>query len=279
MSPIPSAPDPLPSATTLDEVVATIDTVVDWSIGASSRLGYFAALYKGITVAVRTAVTQGAFDDGPRMERFDVAFANRYFDALNGHFHSQRYPGATRSWWVAFEAANSARPILLQHLVGGVTAHIALDLGVAAAEVSPGPALWTLRDDFNTINAVLAGQVNDVVGRLNQLSPTLSDLYAMLGSGELFAINGAVRAMRDSAWHFAVLLAQEPVIARDATIWIRDRRVAGQVVSVFDAPALNAVSEKVIREIAQWESRDIVHNIEVLDALAATPASPIQTTL
>lgn len=276
---MPPPPDPLPSATTLDEVVATIDTVVDWSIGASSRLGYFAALYKRITVAVQTAVTEGAFEDGPRMERFDVAFANRYFDALNGHFHSQRYPGATRSWWVAFEAANTARPILLQHLVAGITAHIALDLGIAAAEVSPGSALWALRDDFNTINAVLAGQVNDVVGRVNQLSPTLSDLYAMLGSGELFAINGAVRAMRDSAWRFAVLLAQEPVIARDATIWIRDRRVAGQVVSVFDAPALNALSQAVIREIAEWESRSIVHNIAVLDAIAASPASPIQTTL
>lgn len=279
MNPIPSPPDPLPPATTLDEVVDTIDAVVDWSIGASSRLGYFAALYKRITVAVRTAVAHDAFEDGPRMERFDVAFANRYFDALNGHFHPQRYPAPTHSWGAVFGPATTAKPILLQHLVAGITAHIALDLGIAAAQISPGPTIWTLRDDFDTINAVLAGQVNDVLAQLNQLSPALRELYAKLASSELFAINGAVRAMRDSAWRFASLLALEPEFAHGTTIWIRDHGVAGQVLSVFDAPALTAVSEALIREIAERESRDIVRNIQVLDAIAATPASPIQTTL
>jgi hypothetical protein len=269
----------LPPATTLDEVVDAIDAVVDWSIGASNRLGYFAALYKRITIAVRTAVAQDAFEDGPRMERFDVAFANRYLDALNGYFHPQRFPGPTRSWWAVFAAAPMAEPILLQHLVAGVTAHIAFDLGISAAQISPGPEVWKLRNDFNTINAVLAGQVNDVVARLNQLSPALGDLYAMLASSELLAINGAVRVMRDSAWRFASLLALEPVFARGATIRVRDRWVAGQVVSVFDAPALTAVSEALVREIADRESRDIARNIAVLDAIAATPASPIQTTL
>lgn len=196
MSATPSPPVPLPVATTLDDVVETIGTVVDWSIGASNRLGYFAALYKRITIAVRTAVAQDAFEDGPRMERFDVAFANRYFDALNGYFHPQRYPGPTRSWWTVFAAADTAKPILVQHLVAGVSAHIALDLGIAATQISPGPDLWTLHHDFDTINAVLAGQVNDVVSRLNQLSPALSDLYAVLAPSELFAIN-SVRAPCD----------------------------------------------------------------------------------
>lgn len=279
MSAIPSPPDPLPRATTLDDVVETIGTVIDWSIGASNRLGYFAALYKRITIAVRTAVAHDTFEDGPRMERFDVAFANRYFDALNGYLHPQRYPEPTRSWGAVFGAADTAKPILVQHLVAGVTAHIAFDLGIAATQISPGPDLWTLHHDFDTINAVLAGQVTDVASRLNQLSPALSDLYAVLASSELFAINGAVRAMRDSAWRFAALLALEPAFVRPATIRIRDRAVAAQVVSVFDAPALTAVSAAVIREIAQRESQDIVRNIQVLDAIAAAPAAPIQTTL
>ncbi|WP_046316380.1 DUF5995 family protein [Mycobacterium sp. UM_Kg1] len=274
------APPPdLPAATTLDEVIARIDAVVEWSITSSSRLGYFAALYKRITIAVRTAIAQGVFADGPRMERFDVAFANRYLDALNGHLHPQRYPRPTRSWAVAFGEASAGDPILVQHLVAGVTAHIALDLGIAAVQVSPGPALWTLREDFTAINAVLAAQVSDVVGRLNQLSPALGELYALLGSGELFAINAAVRAMRDSAWRFASLLAQEPVIAHGPTIWVRDRWVARQVVSVFEAAALSPVSQAVIREIAERESRNIAGNIRGLDAIAATPATPIRIAL
>ena len=78
---------PIPSVTTLDEVIEAIASIIDWSIGATSRLGYFAALYKRITIAVDTAIEQDMFEDGPRMERFDVAFARRYFDALNGYCH------------------------------------------------------------------------------------------------------------------------------------------------------------------------------------------------
>lgn len=66
---VPPPLAPLTPATSLDDVVTAIDSVIDWSIENESRLGYFAALYKRITVAVRTAVAHGVFDDGPRMER------------------------------------------------------------------------------------------------------------------------------------------------------------------------------------------------------------------
>src|ERR1700752_5430589 len=89
---------PIPPTPTLDGVVSALDSVVDWSIATSSRLGYFAALYKRITIAVGVAVGEGAFEDGPRMERLDVAFASRYLAALNGHFHPGRFPKPTRSW-------------------------------------------------------------------------------------------------------------------------------------------------------------------------------------
>ncbi len=53
------------------------------TIANQSRLGYFAALYKRITIAIRTAVAQNLFQNGPRMQLFDVTFASRYFAALN----------------------------------------------------------------------------------------------------------------------------------------------------------------------------------------------------
>ena len=53
---------PIPPVTKIDEVVDAIQSIVDWSISTSSRLGYFAALYKRITIAVRTALEQGAFE-------------------------------------------------------------------------------------------------------------------------------------------------------------------------------------------------------------------------
>ena len=51
---------PIPPVTKIDEVVEAIQSIVDWSISTSSRLGYFAALYKRITIAVRTALHKGA---------------------------------------------------------------------------------------------------------------------------------------------------------------------------------------------------------------------------
>ncbi len=55
---------PIPTVSTIDDVVAAPGSIIDWSLGASSRLGYFAALYKRITIAVGVAITQGAFEDG-----------------------------------------------------------------------------------------------------------------------------------------------------------------------------------------------------------------------
>ncbi|MGW5521489.1 DUF5995 family protein [Gordonia sp. NPDC003950] len=51
-----------------------------------------------MTLAVGVAVENGGFDDGPRMDRLDAAFASRYLDALNGHFHPQRFPKPSRPW-------------------------------------------------------------------------------------------------------------------------------------------------------------------------------------
>jgi len=118
-----------------------IESIIDWSIGASSRLGYFAALYKRITIAVRTAVAQGVFQDAPRIERLDVTFASRYFEALNGYFHPGKFPKPTRSWQVTLNAASRAEPIILQHMLAGVNVHIGLDLGIAAQSIGAGGQL------------------------------------------------------------------------------------------------------------------------------------------
>jgi Family of unknown function (DUF5995) len=271
-------PPPIPTVTTLDAVVDAIGSIIDWSIAASSRLGYFAALYKRITIAVRAALEQGAFEDGPRMERLDVTFASRYFDALNGYFHPGSYPKPTRSWQVTFDAASRPEPIIVQHMLAGVNVHIALDLGIAAQTVCPGAQLPKLKEDFSRINAVLASQVNGIVADIDELSPALADLYAVLMNNEIFLINEAVATFRDSAWRFAAILALEPGFARPLTIWARDRQVAGEAELIYDPPGLVGLPESIVRAIAARESRDIVHNIEVLDRIATTPA-PIATTM
>jgi hypothetical protein len=271
-------PAPIPPLSTLDAVVSALDSVIEWSIAASSRLGYFAALYKRETIAVGAAVKNGAFQDGPRMERFDAAFAGRYFDALNGHFHPNQFPRPTRAWQKTFDAADRDDLIILQHMLAGVNAHIDLDLGITAQNIAPAMKLPKLHDDFNTINAVLASQVNGVVDDINQLSPDLAELYQILAGNEIFLINQAVAAMRDSAWRFAIVLAVVPGFARPLTIWARDHQVAAQLDLIYHPPGVIGLIQATVDEIAERESRDVVRNIQVLDEIASTPA-PIKTTL
>jgi len=146
-------------ATSIGDVIDRLSAIIQWALANDSRLGYFPALYRKVTVSVRDGIQKGVFDDGKRMERFDVIFANRYLDAFLTHC-TGRFP--TQSWRLAFESAADYWPIVLQHLLLGINAHINLDLGIAAAETMRNGDLGDLHDDFNKVNGVLASFVDDV---------------------------------------------------------------------------------------------------------------------
>jgi hypothetical protein len=267
---MPTPLPPIAPVTTIDEVIAAIQGIIGWSIANESRLGYFAALYKRITIAIRQGIAQHLFDDGPRMERLDVTFASRYFTALNGYFHpGPAYPHVSHCWRVAFDGAQLPGPIIIQQLLAGVNAHIDFDLGIAAEEVSPGEQLPSLHRDFNTVNAVLASQVSTVVTEIDSLSPVLADIYDLLQKYELDLIADALVVTRDSAWEFATVLAKEPAIAHPVTMSIHDLEVAGLGLLILHPPG---ILQRIVDVIASRESRDIVKNIETLDAIANTPA-------
>ena len=261
-------PAPIPTLDSIDDVVDALETVVAWSICSSSRLGYFAALYKRVTIAVRTALRDGMFEDGPRLERLDVGFANRYFAALNGLFHPVEFGKPTHAWQVTFDAANAARPIIVQHMLAGVNAHIGLDLGVVAEEMSSGLSLLDLREDFDRINAVLASQAAAIVEDINELSPALADVFAVLRQNEINLINGAVKSLRDDAWRFALALAASPEITDPIAIAVRDLQIAQQGALIFQGGPFSLA----ITSIAARESRNVVRNVRVLDEIASVPA-------
>ena len=155
------------SVQTIDNVVASLDTIIQQSYDDGSRLGYFAALYRRVTRAVRDSVASGRFQNGPLMERLDVAFASRYLDALATF---QAGGTATRSWMLAFRGCDDASFLILQQLLSGMNAHINLDLGIAAAQVSPGDQLLQLKPDFDEINTVLADLTSTVAAEIAAVS-------------------------------------------------------------------------------------------------------------
>ena len=267
---MPSALPPLPPVTSIGQVISTIQSIIDWSIATGSPLGYFAALYKRITIAIKQGIVGGMFDDGPRMERFDVTFAGRYFAALNAYFHGGQ---PSHCWGVAFDGAQLPGPIIVQQILAGVNAHIDLDLGIAAEAVAPGRQIESLHHDFNIVNAVLASQVSTVVMEIDSLSPVLADIYAVLMQHELDLIADGLVIVRDGAWRFAKLLAATPSFVDPSVIAVHDLKVAEVGRVILAPPGL----EWIIERIGAKESRDVVKNIQVLDAMAETPAPMTKT--
>lgn len=134
---------------TIQEVIDQLDLIIDWAEDKASPMAYFPCLYRRVTIAVANGIKQGFFDDGPRMEKLDVIFANRYFEAFDQYLQGEV---TTESWKFTFRAAEEYSPLVIQHLLLGINAHINLDLGIAAGQTLEGDAIMDLVEDFNRIN-------------------------------------------------------------------------------------------------------------------------------
>lgn len=247
----------MPAAETIDQVIAQLDRIIAEARRESSRLGYFPALYRKVTIRVKQGIASGEFEDGPRMERLDVIFANRYIEAIDAHRGGAR---ASASWELSFEASRSWRPLVVQHLLLGMNAHINLDLGVAAAETAPGAELPGLYDDFCKINVVLASLVDEVKAELGQVWRPLPWLDRMSGSIEDVCVNFSMTKARDAAWSFAQELADMAREEQLDAIARRDRWTAGFGRYVW-RPPVGALALLLIR---LGERRSVADNIQIL---------------
>ncbi len=251
---------------TINDVVAALDTIVQQSYDNASRLGYFAALYRRVTCAVRDGISSGSFQNGPLMEQLDVVFASRYLDALASF---QAGGVASRSWMVAFQGCDDANLLILQQLLSGMNAHINLDLGIAAAQVSPGEQLPQLKPDFDEINAVLASLVGTVASEIAAVSPLIGDLEKIGLRSETSLVNFDMTAARDAAWFTAERLASDPSFLHDATIDGLDLAVSIQGRAILYPP----VGGEGLRPIQQAETKDVRLVIETLSQGSSTPAA------
>jgi hypothetical protein len=55
-----------------------VDEIIRWCENAGSRQGYFAALYRRMTLAVLEKMQQNGFADNTRMEKLDVILRALY---------------------------------------------------------------------------------------------------------------------------------------------------------------------------------------------------------
>ncbi len=257
----------LEEPTTIDDAVRGIDQVVDWAIRAESHIGYFAALYKRITLAIEQAIREGVFDDGRRVEELGVAFARRYFTSLNAYFYPSEYQGLTIPWEVSF-VGQSDRAIMLQHMMAGLNAHITFDLGLALLSVA-GDSLDTLEDDFHRVNALLCSQIPGILDVVEQRSPELRWTRRLIPD-EVGVLKRMLTKLRSSAWLFAIYMAVQPDDARQKRVH-QAAWTATLGAWYLQPPARFTLFPVLVRIIAKRESRDVAANIRALEGISNTP--------
>lgn len=241
----------------VQDVLDALDALIERSLDQGDRVGYFAAMYRQVTAKVAEGIAAGFFDDGERMERLDVTFASRYLDAVGQYRAGGR---GTRSWELALGATATSRPLIVQHLLLGINAHINLDLGIAAATTAPGNALPGLRRDFDRINEILAGLVAGIEVDVAEVSPWIGLLERIGGRHDDEIVRFSIEMARTEAWRFAVELAPLDPGHRAGAVSARDARVArlaGQILH----PGLLEAGLLVIRS---RESNDVRRVIRVL---------------
>ncbi|MCB9294051.1 MAG: hypothetical protein H6559_13170 [Lewinellaceae bacterium] len=265
---------PIP-ARTIQEVIDALGHIIATCEEKGSRQAYFALLYKSMTEAVRDAILAGHFEDGPRMEKLDVLFANRYLVAWQQH--RQGLP-ATRSWQIAFDAAGDHSLIVLQHLILGVNTHINLDLGIAAALTAPGDDIAALQRDFEKINDIIATLTGTMQAKLERIWWPMRLLRRLTKNREQAVIEFSIAKAREGAWANANALSQILGPARpgfgmgsvdtqltpksEAYINTMDEAVA--VISRRVARPRRRITKILLSFVRWWEPREVGRVIELL---------------
>ena len=251
----------------IDEVLTRLDEIIAEARRRQSRNGYFAALYRDVTARVAAAIEAGEFEDDARMERLDVAFAQRYFDALE---ERDTEAGPPRSWARTFEAAERWRPLILQHLLLRVNTHVNLDLGITAVEVVPGDEIADLKADFYRINRILGAMIEEVQARTSRVSPWTGVLDRLGGTADEIISNFCLVRAREDARDVARTLAPLDTDQRAQLIRAKDRETARRTDAILRSGGVWIVPALV--GIRLWEED---HVPSVIAALSSTGAAPV----
>ena len=259
----------VPYAAALREAHVTVATIDELSTELGrlgqrfgrqgNRLGYFAALYGLMTGRVAEGVAAGRFQDSARMERLACHFAGRYLAAFERFEAGAQAPAC---WTVAFEAASSWRPIVLQHLMLGMNAHINFDLGIAAAEMADDGDIRDVQRDFEEINAVLAELLGDVQDRIASVSPWMGILDTVGGRKDEEFVNFSMRHARRAAWGVATAFSPMNAAGRARAEADLDERIA-RLARIVLTPGIKLTAATLAVRV-----RETASPAEVIEALS-----------
>jgi hypothetical protein len=189
----------------IDRMVALLEPLE----AAGDKRRYFHATYQRTTIAVAEELKRGGFADPDWVERWDVAFADLYLDALEADMTGRR---PSRPWAIAFGAPDGLPP--LRHVLLGMNAHINYDLpqalvAVISDEQFDDAALLARREaDHRAIDDVLASRVAAEDDELTRLSGPPPLLDRLLRPFNRLGTQRFLREARQKVWANAAALSR-----------------------------------------------------------------------
>jgi hypothetical protein len=192
---------------TLDDAVNGLAALEARYRGVNDRRAIFLTLYGIVSAEMRARVAQRAFEDNAWVERYTVAFANRYREALES-YEAGHVGQVPKSWRLCFDAAVAGSGLVLQDMLLGVNAHVNHDLPLALSSVSIEPDRPARYRDHSAVNAVLAAVTERATERLAaSYAPGLTTLDDCAGPIDEMLSAFSLEVARESAWEGAVSLA------------------------------------------------------------------------
>ena len=241
------------------DVILELDMMVSHCAATKNRAGYFAALYRRMTAAVRLGIKKNVFEDPKRMEQLDLIFAKRYIDAYDSYDSNGV---CSASWKFAFDCCANNDLIVMQHLLMGINTHINLDLAIAAALTSPGDLIYNLEKDFNKINDVISSLVDDMQECLCNVWPPMRLLEKIANGRQEAVFNFSIDKARQASWANALLLAA--MTTEQQQLYIQQMDIAVQKLgSSIQSPG--ALASITIEAIRATEFEDVARTINLIN--------------
>lgn len=183
----------------IDALIAFLNGYIDHCIDQKDRMGYFAALYLRVTMAVKEGISDKRFEDPQRMELLDLNFAYYFLDQIDK-------PHGV--WASVFKEAQSSQYVILQHLLFGMNAHINYDLALATYQTQKqrDQKLIAIEKDFFVINKILTEQIDivqDLIAKSSWIYGVLDKIFMRFDER---AVAFSIEAARGSAWDHALEL-------------------------------------------------------------------------
>ena len=193
----------------IEELIARMAALLESLQATGDQRRYFHATYQRTTIAVAGELRRGGFTDAEWVERWDIAFADLYLDALRAALAGHR---PARPWEVAFSAPAELPP--LRHVLLGMNAHINFDLpqallAVITDEQFDDAALLARREsDHRAIDNVLASRVAAEDDELTAISGPGTLMDRLLRPFNRLATQRFLREARAKVWANAIALSQ-----------------------------------------------------------------------